>query len=101
MSSPSLLTVVWLRAMVEVGLKATRSTMGSPLEMPPCTPPDLHRHRMLSGAAVLQSQYLWPATQRSQRRPGWIDKGGRTKAPVGARADVAILHVEGVVVLGA
>lgn len=34
-------TVFCRRAMVAVGLKATRSTMSSPLEMPPCTPPDL------------------------------------------------------------
>mmetsp|Transcript_29662 Transcript_29662/g.76130 ORF Transcript_29662/g.76130 Transcript_29662/m.76130 type:complete len:206 (+) Transcript_29662:50-667(+) len=39
-SLPSRVTVFCLRAMVEVGLKARRTMMSSPLEMPPWTPPE-------------------------------------------------------------
>ena len=39
-SAPSRDTVRWRREMVDVGLKATRQTMGSPLARPPWTPPD-------------------------------------------------------------
>jgi hypothetical protein len=39
-SMPSRVTVFCFTPMVEVGLKATRMTMSSPLEIPPWTPPD-------------------------------------------------------------
>ena len=51
-SCPSRDTVCCRRAMVAVGLKATRMTMLSPLLMPPCTPPDLQRGNAGGGGAA-------------------------------------------------
>jgi hypothetical protein len=39
--------------MVLVGLKATRSTMSSPLLMPPWTPPDLRVHGSVAVAVAV------------------------------------------------
>ena len=58
-ASPSRVTVCCSEAMVDVGLNATLTTMSSPLEMPPCTPPErFDTVRIPSEGSVLNGS-LW------------------------------------------